>query len=95
MELELQKLRTYKYIENIIWFAGIPLTFILGYLIPEPIFKIYGIVFGISLITSTLLSLSRKYPRCNKHFHGSNQVWGNTLRRTCAHCGLYVSGNNA
>jgi hypothetical protein len=95
MKQELQKLRKYKYIENIIWFVAFPLIFIVSYLVPELIFEIYVLIVAVSIIFSTTRSLSCRCPKCHKYFHGPSMLMGNTLRRTCAHCGLHVSGNNA
>ncbi|MFC1588924.1 hypothetical protein ACFL3P_01485 [Pseudomonadota bacterium] len=95
MELNLIKLRRYKLIENIIWVVGISLAVILNQLASEEALKIYGMVLFASLVASTIFVMSRKCPRCKEYFHGSNPVWGNTLRRSCAHCGLHINGKNA
>jgi len=95
MELKLLTLRRYKLTENIVWIGGISMALILGQIASEETLKVYGVVLFISLVVSTLFSMSRKCPRCTNYFHGSNPIWGNTLRRSCVHCGLHISGKNA
>ena len=95
MELELIKLRRYKLIENIIWFGGLLLAAVLSQAVSQEALKIYGVILSVGLISSTIFVMSRKCPRCLNYFHGSNPIWGNTLRRSCVHCGLNINGKNA
>ena len=95
MEEKLKQLRRYKLIENIILLGGLLLGLVIRQNASPETLKIFGIVFIISLLVSTLFVMSRKCPKCGNYYHGSNAFWGNTLRSSCAHCGLHISGNNA
>jgi len=95
MESKLTQLRRCKLIENIIWAGGFLLAIVLSQIASETTLKIYGAILFICVISSTLFVMSRKCPKCSKYFHGNTPLSGNTLRRSCAHCGLHISGKNA
>ena len=94
MEAELQQLARYKLIEIIIWLVGLSSVFIVGYYVSDTLFKAYLLFIFIALWSSMLFVMSRKCPRCGNYFHGVSRFQGNTLRRTCLHCELHISGNN-
>jgi len=92
---KLKLLRKYKMIENIIWVVGFVLIFCASQLLPNSIVGLLSFIFFIAIGASTAFVMSQKCPKCSNYFHGSNPIWGNTLRRSCAHCGLHVNGNNS
>jgi len=84
-----------KMFEDATLVIGVVLGLILNKFASAEVVRIYGALFGAMFILTGLFTMSRKCPKCSKYFHGSNAIWGNTLRRSCAHCGLHVNGKNA
>ena len=89
------KLKIYKRSENALWVIGILVGLVLSFIGSANLLKIYSFFVVVILIGSTLFVMSRKCPNCGEYFHGSSPFWGNTLRQSCAHCGIKINGNCA
>jgi ribosomal protein S27AE len=92
---DINKLRRYKNTENLVWIGGFGIGIVLGFVAAEEILKIYAFILFFILVGSTLFVMSRTCPNCGEYFHGNSPIWGNTLRRTCVHCGIGLSRKNA
>lgn len=95
IQAELKRLKHYKKFENLAWIGGFGFGIVIGLVASEETLKFYALSLFFILLGSTLFVMSRKCPNCGKYFHGNSPIWGNTLRRTCVHCGVELSNKSA